>query len=70
MAIITVTLNPALDIWATTAVLEPDRKLHCTDTELTPGGGGLVDVAPLAGSGGDRASDAGRSVPATADVRP
>jgi 6-phosphofructokinase 2 len=41
MAIITVTLNPALDIWATTAVLEPDRKLHCTDTELTPGGGGI-----------------------------
>ena len=41
MTIITMTLNPALDIWATTAVLEPERKLHCTDAELTPGGGGI-----------------------------
>jgi 6-phosphofructokinase 2 len=40
-AIVTVTLNPALDVWATTQRVEPDRKLHCTDAELTPGGGGI-----------------------------
>jgi len=39
--IVTVTLNPALDVWATTPVVQPERKLHCTDAELTPGGGGI-----------------------------
>ena len=36
--IVTVTLNPALDVWATTPHVQPERKLHCTDAELTPGG--------------------------------
>jgi 6-phosphofructokinase 2 len=39
--IVTVTLNPALDVWATTALVAPERKLHCTDAEYTPGGGGI-----------------------------
>ncbi len=41
MPIVTVTLNPALDVWASTELVEPERKLHCTDTELTAGGGGI-----------------------------
>ncbi len=41
MPIVTVTLNPALDVWASTELVEPERKLHCTDREHTAGGGGI-----------------------------
>jgi 6-phosphofructokinase 2 len=44
---LTITLNPALDISATVSVIEPDRKMHCTDIAFAPGGGG-VNVARVA----------------------
>jgi 6-phosphofructokinase 2 len=44
---LTVTLNPALDVCAHVAALEPDRKLHCSDVSVEPGGGG-VNVARVA----------------------
>jgi 6-phosphofructokinase 2 len=44
---LTVTLNPALDVCACIVALEPDRKLHCTDVIVEPGGGG-VNVARVA----------------------
>src|SRR5215207_9826896 len=42
--IVTLTLNPAIDVCAAVPALEPERKLHCTDAETSPGGGG-VNVA-------------------------
>jgi 6-phosphofructokinase 2 len=45
--IVTVTLNPALDIYAATERLAPTRKLRCTDERRDPGGGG-VNVARVA----------------------
>jgi fructose-1-phosphate kinase PfkB-like protein len=44
MAVLTITLNPALDVWASTPRVEPERKLHCTESELTPGGARLRRV--------------------------
>jgi 6-phosphofructokinase 2 len=70
MTILTVTLNPALDVCAAVPVVEPDHKLHCTDAELTPGGGGInvaravhrlggsaTAVFPYGGSTGDLLCD-------------
>ncbi|HVP85261.1 MAG TPA: 1-phosphofructokinase family hexose kinase [Rhizomicrobium sp.] len=42
--VVTLTLNPALDIAASVAKLVPDRKLRCEDTRKDSGGGG-VNVA-------------------------
>jgi 6-phosphofructokinase 2 len=39
--ILTVTLNPALDLSTRTARLEPDRKLRCSGSRRDPGGGGV-----------------------------
>lgn len=39
--ILTVTLNPALDLSSTTARVEPDHKLRCTNPTAEPGGGGV-----------------------------
>src|SRR5580765_2220583 len=44
MTILTLTLNPALDLYAAVPHLEPSRKLHCDRVETNPGGGG-VNVA-------------------------
>jgi 6-phosphofructokinase 2 len=70
MAVLTVTLNPALDVWASTPRVEPERKLHCTESELTPGGGGInvaraihrlggraVALFPVGGSSGELLCD-------------
>jgi 6-phosphofructokinase 2 len=65
--LLTVTLNPALDRCGRVVALESERKLHCTDVTVEPGGGG-VNVARMAtrlglrttaavlmgGDGGDR----------------
>jgi 6-phosphofructokinase 2 len=45
--ILTVTLNPAIDVGAVVPVLEPDRKMHCHDVAVNPGGGG-INVARMA----------------------
>jgi 6-phosphofructokinase 2 len=39
--IITVTINPAVDKYASVPNVEPDRKLRCTPPRFEPGGGGL-----------------------------
>ena len=40
-AILTVTLNPAVDVSAATVLVEPIRKLRCSDERRHPGGGGI-----------------------------
>lgn len=45
--VLTVTLNPALDVCAHISVVEPDRKMYCTAITVDPGGGG-VNVARMA----------------------
>lgn len=39
--IITLTVNPALDVYTTTEKLEPEKKLRCTPATKDPGGGGV-----------------------------
>jgi 6-phosphofructokinase 2 len=39
--ILTVTLNPAIDVSTSTAAVTPGPKLRCTDPETDPGGGGI-----------------------------
>ena len=41
LPILTVTLNPALDLTTTVASVRPLRKLRCTAPRLDPGGGGI-----------------------------
>ncbi|MBF9060760.1 1-phosphofructokinase family hexose kinase, partial [Rhodobacterales bacterium HKCCSP123] len=41
MAILTVTLNPALDLETTTPRVSPGEKLRCAEPRRDPGGGGL-----------------------------
>ena len=46
--VVTLTLNPALDMSSEVAALIPDHKLRCSEPQLDPGGGGLnVSRAPL-----------------------
>jgi len=40
-AVLTITVNPALDIAALTDRIEPARKLRCSDVRQDPGGGGI-----------------------------
>src|SRR5262249_5601961 len=40
-AILTLTLNPAIDVCTEVPTLEPNRKLHCLDAQRSPGGGGI-----------------------------
>ena len=44
---LTVTLNPSVDVSTGVAVVEPERKLHCGSTRREAGGGG-VNVARVA----------------------
>lgn len=39
--IITLTVNPALDVYTTIDQLEPEKKLRCTEPTKDPGGGGV-----------------------------
>lgn len=55
-AIVTVTMNPAIDVSTTVAHVEPTSKLRCTALHRDPGGGG-VNVARVARRlGGDVAA--------------
>jgi 6-phosphofructokinase 2 len=47
IGMLTVTLNPSLDICATVPVVESERKMRCTNVTIEPGGGG-VNVARVA----------------------
>lgn len=55
MQILTVTLNPALDIGTSVPVVEPGPKLRCSAPRVDPGGGGL-NVARAVGLLGGRAT--------------
>jgi 6-phosphofructokinase 2 len=51
--ILTLTLNPALDMSTLVPKLVPDQKLRCTEPLLDPGGGGLNVSRAIAGLGGE-----------------
>lgn len=51
--ILTLTLNPALDMSSRVARLIPDQKLRCSEPMLDPGGGGLNVSRAIAALGGD-----------------
>jgi 6-phosphofructokinase 2 len=51
--ILTVTLNPALDVCADVPVVEADHKLHCVDASRTPGGGGINVARAIHRLGGE-----------------
>lgn len=51
--ILTLTLNPALDMSTEVPEMVPDQKLRCTDPLLDPGGGGLNVSRAIAALGGE-----------------
>lgn len=51
--ILTLTLNPALDMASDVAHLVPDEKLRCSDPRLDPGGGGLNVSRAIHALGGE-----------------
>jgi len=51
--ILTLTLNPALDMASDVPHLIPDEKLRCTDPRLDPGGGGLNVSRAIHALGGE-----------------
>ena len=53
LPILTLTLNPALDMATTVPVFDPGHKLRCTEPLLDPGGGGLNVSRAIKALGGD-----------------
>lgn len=51
--VLTLTLNPALDMSSEVAALIPDEKLRCSEPLLDPGGGGLNVSRAIAALGGE-----------------
>jgi 6-phosphofructokinase 2 len=52
-AILTVTMNPSIDVSASTGKVVPVRKLRCTDVRRDPGGGGINVARVVKRLGGD-----------------
>ncbi|MGE0333938.1 MAG: 1-phosphofructokinase family hexose kinase [Gammaproteobacteria bacterium] len=52
-AILTVTMNPSIDVSASTGNVLPVRKLRCTDVRRDPGGGGINVARVIKRLGGD-----------------
>jgi 6-phosphofructokinase 2 len=52
-AIVTLTMNPALDIATTTAIVVPTEKLRCSEPRYDPGGGGINVARAVHMLGGD-----------------
>lgn len=50
--ILTITLNPALDLSTEAPAVVPDRKLRCTHPRIQPGGGGVNVSRAIANLGG------------------
>lgn len=50
---VTLTPNPALDLWTTTAHVQPGPKLRCTALKQDPGGGGINVSRVIVRLGGD-----------------
>lgn len=53
MAILTVTLNPAIDLETTTSQVVPGEKLRCQDPQRDPGGGGINVARAIFQLGGE-----------------
>lgn len=51
--VVTLTLNPALDMSSRVPSLIPDTKLRCSEPQLDPGGGGLNVSRAIAALGGE-----------------
>ncbi len=51
--VLTLTLNPALDMATTVPMVVPDQKLRCSEPHLDPGGGGLNVSRAMAALGGE-----------------
>jgi 6-phosphofructokinase 2 len=52
-AIVTLTMNPALDIATSTDRVVPTHKLRCTPPRYDPGGGGINVARAIRALGGD-----------------
>src|SRR5271169_3619171 len=52
-AIVTLTMNPALDIATSTERVEPAHKLRCSEPRYDPGGGGINVARAVHALGGD-----------------
>ena len=52
-SILTLTLNPALDMASSVPRMVPDEKLRCSDPQLDPGGGGLNVSRAIHALGGE-----------------
>ncbi|TMV87925.1 1-phosphofructokinase family hexose kinase [Thioclava sp. BHET1] len=52
-AILTITLNPTVDLAVTTEAVQPERKLRCSHPLSDPGGGGLNVSRAIAALGGN-----------------
>ena len=52
-AIVTLTMNPALDIATATDAVVPGHKLRCGDPRYDPGGGGINVARAVRRLGGD-----------------
>ncbi len=52
-AIVTLTMNPALDIATSTERVEPTHKLRCTEPRYDPGGGGINVARAVRALGGE-----------------
>lgn len=51
--IVTLTLNPALDLFSSVETIEPWRKLACDGPEMSPGGGGVNVARCVVALGGE-----------------
>ncbi len=51
--IVTLTINPALDVSASVTRVEPDRKLRCNSPRYEPGGGGINVSRAIRNLGGE-----------------
>lgn len=52
-AIVTLTMNPALDVTTSTPAIEPTHKLRCAAPRYDPGGGGINVARTIVRLGGD-----------------
>ena len=50
--IVTLTMNPALDVSSSTDVVEPEHKLRCGSSRFDPGGGGVNVTRAISNLGG------------------
>lgn len=51
--ILTVTINPALDVWTSTEKIQSGRKIRCDQARRDPGGGGINVARAVIQLGGD-----------------